>query len=86
MLFRSGITDRDAVDAMVCLHMAAMRGLAIERMFSKDKAAIERAFELLKTYKAGFVEAMLGSDATEPAAAAPREAEGETVRRGGRSE
>jgi AcrR family transcriptional regulator len=81
-----GITDREAVDAMVCLHMAAMRGLAIERMFSKDKAVIERALELLKTYKAGFVEAMLAPDSADPAAAAPREAEGETVRRGDRTE
>lgn len=64
-----GITDRDAVDAMVCLHMAAMRGLAIELMFTKDKAVVDRAFALLKTYKTGFVDAMLGVAGVEAAAA-----------------
>jgi AcrR family transcriptional regulator len=83
-----GITDRDAVDAMVCLHMAAMRGLAIERMFTKDKAVVERAFALLKTYKAGFVEAMLAPEG--PAAPAPtkarREVEEKTSQRASRSD
>ncbi len=64
-----GVTDRDAVDAMVCLHMAAMRGLAIELMFTKDRAVVDRAFALLKTYKAGFADAMLGAQAAKAAGA-----------------
>jgi len=57
-----GIADRDAIDAMVTLHMAAMRGLAIELMFTKDRAVVDRAYALLKTYKAGLVEAMLAAE------------------------
>jgi len=60
-----GITDREAVDAMVCLHMAAMRGLAIELMFTKDRALVQRAYERLKVYKAGFVEAMLAAESVK---------------------
>jgi len=66
----SGVTDREAVDAMVCLHMAAMRGLAIELMFTKDRAIVERAFALLKTYKAGFIDAMLDGAAGDEAPSA----------------
>jgi len=54
-----GAKDRAAVDAMVTLHLSAMRGLSIELMFNKDRAAVERSYALLKTYKRDFVERML---------------------------
>ena len=47
----AAITDRVEVDAMVTLHMAAMRGLAIELMFTQDQAVVDKAYELLKRYK-----------------------------------
>ena len=46
-----GITDRESVEAMVHLHNAAMRGLALELMFSKDAAKAESAMALLQRYK-----------------------------------
>jgi len=55
----AGITDRDQIDAMVTLHMAAMRGLAIELMFTQDQAMVDRAYGLLKRYKTGLMEALI---------------------------
>ncbi|MBR7618946.1 TetR/AcrR family transcriptional regulator [Phenylobacterium sp. 20VBR1] len=46
-----GIEDREAIDAMVGLHMAAMRGLAMELLVTGDRAQVERSFALLKSYK-----------------------------------
>lgn len=46
-----GIEDRDAIEAMVGLHMAAMRGLAMELLVTGDRAQVERSFALLKAYK-----------------------------------
>jgi len=46
-----GIEDREAIDAMVGLHMAAMRGLAMELLVTGDRDQVERSFALLKTYK-----------------------------------
>ena len=46
-----GIKDREAIDAMVGLHMAAMRGLAMELLVTGDRAQVERSFALLKSYK-----------------------------------
>jgi len=46
-----GITDREAVEAMVLLHNAAMRGLALDLMFSKDAKRSDSAMVLLQRYK-----------------------------------
>ncbi len=46
-----GIKDRDTVVTMVRLHVAAMRGLVLERMYSKDTESIEEAMKLLVRYK-----------------------------------
>jgi AcrR family transcriptional regulator len=48
---RLGVTDRERVDAMVRLHRAAMRGLAIELNFSRNRAECEESIDLLKHYK-----------------------------------
>ena len=56
----AGITDREEVDAMVTLHMAAMRGLAIELMFTQDQAVVDRAYGLLKHYKNGLFDRLTG--------------------------
>ena len=46
-----GITDKEQIEAMTWLHNAAMRGLAIELMFSKDLPKATAAMKLLKRYK-----------------------------------
>jgi len=46
-----GITDRAQVEAMGSLHNAAMRGLAMELMFSKDTRKAGEAMKLLRRYK-----------------------------------
>lgn len=46
-----GITDKAQVEAMTWLHTAAMRGLALELMFSKDVRRANAAMKLLKRYK-----------------------------------
>lgn len=51
MAKRLGITDRKTVDAMVRLHRAAMRGLAIEMNLSENRQEVEDAVRLLEHYK-----------------------------------
>ncbi len=46
-----GITDKAQIEAMTWLHNAAMRGLAMELMFSKDVRRANSAMKLLKRYK-----------------------------------
>jgi AcrR family transcriptional regulator len=46
-----GITDKAQIEAMVHLHTAAMRGLALELMFSGDQKKAGAAMELLRRYK-----------------------------------
>jgi AcrR family transcriptional regulator len=46
-----GMRDRDAVERMVRLHRAAMRGLVIEMMFSGEQGPADQAMELLSWYK-----------------------------------
>jgi AcrR family transcriptional regulator len=57
-----GITDKATIEAMVHLHTAAMRGLALELMFSKDVARADAAMALLRRYKRG----LTGDLVTEP--------------------
>ena len=47
-----GITDKTQIEAMTWLHNAAMRGLAMELMFSKDIRKANMAMKLLRRYKA----------------------------------
>jgi len=46
-----GITDKQTIEAMVHLHTAAMRGLALELMFSQNERAANSAMTLLQHYK-----------------------------------
>jgi hypothetical protein len=55
----AGIKDRATIDAMVDLHMAAMRGLAIEEMFAREPGSADAAYKLLKWYKARLTEHLL---------------------------
>jgi AcrR family transcriptional regulator len=60
-----GIRDRDAIERMVRLHRAAMRGLAIEMMFTGDRKAADEGMELLEWYKRHLTGSLLTSgDAT----------------------
>lgn len=45
-----GVTDRETIENMVRLHLAAMRGLAIETMFTGDRDGAERSIGLLDRY------------------------------------
>lgn len=46
-----GVRDQDAIERMVRLHRAAMRGLAIEMLFTGDRGAAEDGMALLDLYK-----------------------------------
>jgi AcrR family transcriptional regulator len=46
-----GIRNREAIESMVSLHMAAMRGLSIELLLTDDPERVERSYALLKHYK-----------------------------------
>jgi AcrR family transcriptional regulator len=46
-----GIRDQNAVERMVRVHRATMRGLAIEMMFTGDRVAAEDGMALLEWYK-----------------------------------
>lgn len=52
----AGIENRAAVENMVHLHMAAMRGLSIELMYGRALADTVPAMNLLKQYKAYLME------------------------------
>lgn len=54
-----GVVDDELIEAMTRLHLAAMRGLIIDRLFTDD-AKTDKAFELLLWYKSLFVDRMLG--------------------------
>lgn len=54
-----GIEDREVVEAMVGLHMAAMRGLAVELLVTGDRDQVERSFGLLKTYKDNLITGLI---------------------------
>ena len=47
----AGITDKATIEAMVHLHNAAMRGLALELMFSRDLKKADAGMKLLNRYK-----------------------------------
>jgi AcrR family transcriptional regulator len=55
-----GIADVSKVDAMIGLHQASLRGLAIERMFVQDGTHIERQRQLLADYDRAYVEKLAG--------------------------
>ncbi|RDE07327.1 TetR/AcrR family transcriptional regulator [Sphingomonas aracearum] len=50
-----GFEQDDLIHAMSRLHLAAMRGLAIERLFQTDEGRVDDAFELLTWYKDQFL-------------------------------
>ncbi|MGA0604725.1 TetR/AcrR family transcriptional regulator [Phenylobacterium sp. VNQ135] len=53
---QAGITDRATVEAMSQLNRAAMQGLSILLMFSKDADAIKPGLDLLRSHKAVLTE------------------------------
>lgn len=60
-----GIKNREAIEAMVSLHMAAMRGLSIELLLTDDPARVERSYALLKHYKALLVDELIAQAEAE---------------------
>lgn len=55
----AGITSEPLVKAMHTLHQAAMRGLAIELLYSDDRTHVDAALDLLRWYKEQIIERML---------------------------
>lgn len=45
-----GVRDREAIERMVRLHLGAMRGLAIQMMFTGERGPAEASIELLEQY------------------------------------
>jgi AcrR family transcriptional regulator len=60
-----GIKNREAIEAMVSLHMAAMRGLSIELLLTDDPGGVERSYALLKHYKALLVDELIAQAQAE---------------------
>ena len=56
-----GIRNREAIESMVSLHMAAMRGLSIELLLTDDPARVERSYALLKHYKDILVDELIAA-------------------------
>ena len=54
-----GIKNREAIESMVSLHMAAMRGLSIELLLTDEPARVERSYALLKHYKSLLVDELV---------------------------
>lgn len=57
-----GIEDLGLVTAMSTLHLAAMRGLAIERLLAPDDPGIDEAYDLLLWYKELVTKRLLGRE------------------------
>lgn len=55
----AGITDDKAMERFARLSAAAIRGLAIERVFRRDPTPVEDAVELLRELKADFTDKLL---------------------------
>ncbi|MGA0604724.1 TetR/AcrR family transcriptional regulator [Phenylobacterium sp. VNQ135] len=62
---QAGITDRATVEAMSQLNRAAMQGLSILLMFSKDADAIKPGLDLLHWYKEMLTERLLRDSESE---------------------
>lgn len=54
----AGISAEPLVKAMHTLHQAAMRGLAIELLFARDRGDVDAAYDLLRWYKDVVIERM----------------------------
>jgi AcrR family transcriptional regulator len=54
-----GIDDAEKVDAMIGLHQASLRGLAIEMMFVQDHALVQRQRQLLAAHDQGYVKRLI---------------------------
>lgn len=51
-----GVTNRARLDAAVKLHLAAMHGLSIEYLVTRDRRAMQPALDLLTEYSAAVLE------------------------------
>ncbi|HET9161457.1 MAG TPA: TetR/AcrR family transcriptional regulator [Caulobacteraceae bacterium] len=58
---QAGITDRETVDAMCQLHRAAMQGLSIMMVFSKDADSLTPMLNQLKRYKDEMVDKLIAT-------------------------
>ncbi len=58
-----GFSDRQAVDTMCRLHLAAMRSLVVERRLGRDVAEVDDCVKHLRAYKVAFVAEQTGRSA-----------------------
>jgi AcrR family transcriptional regulator len=56
-----GVSDTTTVSKMLHLHQMALRGLAIEMLFTDDKESVEDARRLFKQYSHAFAESLIAS-------------------------
>jgi len=70
-----GVGDVDLVDDMLQLHMAALRGLALQLMLGREPAAVERIRKLFTLYERRFATSLAEQTgaAAEPSATALRD-------------
>jgi AcrR family transcriptional regulator len=58
-----GVTDVRALDNLILVHLAALRGLAINLMFTQNPAEVEEARELLTQYERAFAQDLMAKAA-----------------------
>lgn len=68
-----GIRDREAVESMVRLHVAAMRGLLIEMTFTGDRETAENDMALLDFHKRTLTGALLTGSSIRTSSGGPTE-------------
>jgi len=64
-----GVTDVKALDDLILLHLASLRGLAISLMFTQDPDEVEQARDLLTQYERAFAQSLI-EKAAKPARSA----------------
>jgi AcrR family transcriptional regulator len=70
LMLNLGIDDKDLMVDLLRIHLAALRGLAVELLFTQTPEEIERARRLLTRYEHTLVRELLGCP-LEPSAPAP---------------
>jgi AcrR family transcriptional regulator len=70
MMRNLGVYQMDLMVDLQRIHLATLRGLALERLFSRQPIEVERARQLLTQYEQGFVSALMSGQhqPLEPAA------------------
>jgi AcrR family transcriptional regulator len=57
-----GVADVKALDDLILVHLASLRGLAISLMFAQDPEEVERARDLLTHYERTFAQGLMAKE------------------------